>query len=61
MCSSNITTLTCFKITPFEKRLYFLLAEELNNSMTGLTNIQNEGNECFRWCLVRSRLILETY
>ena len=28
-------------------------SKELNNPIKGLTNIQNEDNGCFRWCLVR--------
>ena len=29
------------------------LPKKLRNPMKGLINIQNEDNECFRWCLVR--------
>ena len=31
----------------------FQLPKELRNPMKGLINIQNEDNECFRWCLIR--------
>ena len=39
------------EITPWEGSFNFLLPKELNNSMRGLINIQNDDNECFRWCL----------
>lgn len=29
------------------------LPDELRNSKKDLINIQNEDNECFRWCHVR--------
>ena len=36
-----------------ERSSYFPLPKELINPMKGWSNIQNEDNECFRWCLVR--------
>ena len=44
--------LVILKITLSEEIYYFLLLKELGNPMKGLINIQNEDNECFRWCLV---------
>ena len=41
------------KIAPCEGSSYFLLHKEVRNQMKGLINIQNEYNECFRWCLAR--------
>ena len=41
------------KISPWEGRSYFPLPKELRNPMKELINIQNEDNECFRWCLVK--------
>ena len=32
---------------------YIKLPQELSNSEKGLINMQNEGNECFRWCHIR--------
>ena len=32
---------------------YFPLPQELKSLMKELINIQEEDNECFRWCLVR--------
>ena len=34
-----------------EGSFYFLLLKELKNLITGLINIQNDNNECFRWSL----------
>ena len=36
------------EIDPCEESLYLLLLKELNKSMKGLINIQNDNNECFR-------------
>ena len=41
------------EISPCEGSSYFPLPKEVRNPMIGLINIQNEKNECFRWCLVR--------
>ena len=38
---------------PLKGRSYFPLPEELRNSLKGLINLQNDDNECFRWCHVR--------
>ena len=38
---------------PLKGRSYFPLPEELRNSRKGLINLQNDDNECFRWCHVR--------
>ena len=35
-----------------EQSSHFLLPKEPRNRMTGLINIQNLNNECFKWCLV---------
>ena len=32
---------------------YFPLPKKLRNPVKGSAKIKNEGNECFRWCLVR--------
>ena len=45
--------LVILEIAPCEGSRYFPLPKELRNPMNGLINIQNEDNECFRWCLVR--------
>ena len=44
-----------FSITtsPCDRNSHFLLPKELRNPMDGLININNENNECFRWCLAR--------
>ena len=42
------------EIAPFEGSSCFWLPKELKNPREGLINIQNEDNECFRWCLVRT-------
>lgn len=36
------------EIDPCDESLYLLLLKELNNSVKGLINIQNDNNECFR-------------
>ena len=41
------------EITPCEESSDFPLHKELRNPKKGLINIQDEDNECFRWCLVR--------
>ena len=38
---------------PLRGRSYFPLPGELRNSKRGLINLQNDDNECFRWCHVR--------
>ena len=38
---------------PLKGRSYFPLPGELRNSLKGLINLQNDDNECFRWCHVR--------
>ena len=38
---------------PLKGRSYFPLPGELRNSKRGLINLQNDDNECFRWCHVR--------
>ena len=38
---------------PLKGRSYFPLPGELRNSRKGLINLQNDDNECFRWCHVR--------
>ena len=38
---------------PLKGRSYFSLPGELRNSRKGLINLQNDDNECFRWCHVR--------
>ena len=38
---------------PLKGRSYFPLPEELRNSRKGLINLQNDDNQCFRWCHVR--------
>ena len=38
---------------PLKGRSYLPLPEELRNSRKGLINLQNDDNECFRWCHVR--------
>ena len=38
---------------PLRGRSYFPLPGELRNSKKGLINLQNDDNECFRWCHVR--------
>ena len=45
--------LVILEITTCEASSYFPLPKELNNSMIGLINIQNEDRKCFRWCLIR--------
>ena len=41
------------EIAPCEGSPYFPLPKELNNTVEGLINIQNEDNEYFRNCLAR--------
>ena len=41
------------ELAPCERISYFPLPKEHKNPMKGLINIQNENNECFKWCLVR--------
>ena len=38
---------------PLKGRSYFPLPGESRNSKRGLINLQNDDNECFRWCHVR--------
>ena len=38
---------------PLTGSSYIELPEELQNSKKGLINLQNEDNECFRWCHIR--------
>jgi len=38
---------------PIKGSSYIKLPEELRNSRKGLINMQNEDNECFRWCHIR--------
>ena len=38
---------------PLKGRSYFPLPEELRHHRKGLINLQNDDNECFRWCHVR--------
>ena len=41
------------KYSPLNGSSYIELAIELRNSLKGLVNIQNDDDECFRWCHVR--------
>ena len=41
------------EIAPCEISFYFPLPKELRNQVKGFINNQNEGNQCFRWCLFR--------
>ena len=41
------------EIARYAGTFYFPLPKELKNPMKGLNNIQNEDNQCFRWCLVK--------
>ena len=38
---------------PLKGRSYFPLPEELRHHRKGLINLQNDDNECFRWCHIR--------
>ena len=38
---------------PMKGSSYGKLPEELNNSKKGLINLQNNDNQCFRWCHIR--------
>ena len=38
---------------PLTGSSYIKLPQELRNSKKGLINLQNEDNECFRWCHIR--------
>ena len=38
---------------PMKGSSYIKLPQELRNSAKGLINMQNEDNECFRWCHIR--------
>lgn len=38
---------------PLKASSYIKLPKELRNSAEGLINLQNEDNECFRWCHIR--------
>ena len=41
------------KYEPLTGSSYIELPKALQNSMKGLINLQNEDNECFRWCHIR--------
>ena len=41
------------EIAPCGWSSYFPLPKEKRNPGKGLSNIQHEDNECFRWCLIR--------
>ena len=42
-----------FQKSPKQLRNPMKLPKQLGNPIKALINIQNENNECFRWCLVR--------
>ena len=41
------------KYKPLKGSSYIELPAELTNSTKGLINLQNKGNECFRWCYIQ--------
>ena len=45
--------LNVVKYQPLRGSSYIQLPQELRNSAKGLINMQNEDNECFRWCHIR--------
>ena len=49
-------TIRILKYNPLGGRSYIKLPKELDHPRKGLINIQNtDGDECFKWCLVRHR------
>ena len=51
--SVNNHYLNIVQYQPMKGSSYIKLPEELNNSKKGLINLQNNDNQCFRWCHIR--------
>ena len=43
--------ITIFKTKPVRASSYIPTPEPYNNAKCGLINIQNQDQECFRWCM----------
>ena len=49
------------KYKPLKGSSYIKLPPELRNPAKGLINLQNNDNECFRWCHIRHLKPQEKY